>query len=156
MREKTKSVSRPALKPRFAYEHSLGPVHRRRVLSTSPFVSDHQALRSALNDQIWQVEEAANYQQAIACLCCERIDVVVCEAHLPDGTWKDLLGHIAAIPDPPVLIVSSALVDGSLCTEVRSLGGYAVLAKPFACEDTQQKLTAAWQMRTAGTGVMLR
>ena len=152
MLEKKKSVlSGSAIKPLAGCQHNLGPAYRRSILLVSPFPADHHSLRSALNDQIWSVDEVANYQKAIARLCCERIDVIVCESHLPDGTWKDLLGHLAVMTDPPILIVSSAIADDHLRIEVHTLGGYAVLAKPFTSREVQQVLTGAWQARTAGT-----
>jgi CheY-like chemotaxis protein len=150
-----KSVPGSTPKPRAGYQRNLGPAYRRRVLMVSPFAADHRSLRSALNDQTWSVDDAVNYQKAIACLCCKRIDVIVCESHLPDGTWKDLLGHIAAMPDPPLLIVSAAIVDGHLRAEVLNLGAYALLVKPFDSLEAQQMLAGAGQARTAGTASSL-
>jgi two-component system, OmpR family, KDP operon response regulator KdpE len=126
-----------------------GEAHVRRILSVSEFPADHTSLRCAFNNQSWQVEEALTYQQAVACLCRARADVVICDCHLPDGTWKDLLGHIAAIPDPPALIVSSSTGDEHIATEVRALGGYGVLKKPFKVNEVQAIVFSAWQ---AGSG----
>ena len=154
MPERKNDGHRSVVKPLASSQCGLGPAHRRRILSVSKCAADHNALRSALNDKIWQVEEAANYQQAIACLCCERVDVVVCESHLPDGTWKDLLGHIAAIPDPPALIVSSATSGDHLDIEVHNLGGHGVLSKPFNAQEAQEMLAFAWQARAAGSTFM--
>jgi DNA-binding NtrC family response regulator len=136
--------------------HAIGEAPRRKVLSVSAFTDDHQAFRQALNDQIWHVEAAANYQQAIARLRCDRMQVVVCESHLADGTWKDLLGQIAAIPDPPALIVSSEAVDEHLLTEVRNLGGYGVLLRPFKGEEVRQMLALASCTHSSQTGAGAR
>jgi DNA-binding response OmpR family regulator len=130
-----------------------GEAHVRRILSVSEFPADHSCLRRAFDNQNWQVEEASTYQQAVASLCRARADVVICDSHLPDGTWKDLLGHIAAIPDPPALIVSSATGDEHICAEVRTLGGYGVLKKPFNVNEVQQIVFSAWQARSGSVAV---
>jgi DNA-binding response OmpR family regulator len=135
---------------------AIGQAPRRRVLSVSTLADDHLTLRHALNDQIWQVEEAANYHEAIARLRCDRMQVVLCESHLPDGSWKDLLGQIAALTDPPALIVSSGAPDEHLLAEVRSLGGYSVLVKPFKGEELRQVLALACCAHTFQTGASAR
>jgi DNA-binding response OmpR family regulator len=122
----------------------IGQAFRRRVLSVSAFAADHQALRDALNPHVWQVEEAANYHEAIACLRRDRMHVVLCWSHLPDGTWKNLLSQIAALTDPPALIVGSGAPDEHLRTEVHNLGGYGVLARPFTGEELREFLALAW------------
>jgi DNA-binding NtrC family response regulator len=152
--EKEKHLRLPVTKVhRGDYRSSaIGQALRRRVLSVSALAADHQALRHALNDQVWQVEEAANYQEAIARLRCDRMHVVLCGSHLPDGSWKDLLSQIAAIPDPPALIVSSGAPDEHLCAEVHNLGGYSVLVRPFKGEEVRQMLALAYSTRTVQTG----
>jgi len=134
----------------------MGQAPRRRVLSVSAFAGDHQAFREALNDPTWQVDVAANYQQAVARLRCDRMQVVVCESHLGDGTWKDLLSQIAAISDPPALIVSSGAVDEHLVAEVHNLGGYGVLLRPFKREEVRQMLAQAFCTHTSQTGAGAR
>lgn len=121
----------------------LEPEHRRRILSISAVPTDHDSLRSILSDKLWQVDEASNYQQAVACLCRDRMDIVVCESHLPDGTWRDLLGHIAEMMDAPALIVTSRMADADFRAEVHALGGYDVLIKPFNAEEVKRVLAAA-------------
>ena len=125
-----------------------GEAHVRRVLSVSACPADHSSLRCALGDQNWQVEDALSYQQAIAYLCRARADIVICDSSLPDGTWKDLLGHMAAIPDPPAMIVSSEAGAEQIRAEVHLMGGYAVLAKPFHPDEVQQVVFSAWQSRS--------
>jgi DNA-binding NtrC family response regulator len=121
----------------------IGQALKRTVLSVSAAPADHQALRHALNDQIWRVEEAANYHEAIACLRRDRMHVVLCWPDLPEGTWKNLLSQIAALTDPPALIVGSGAPDEHLRAEVRSLGGHSVLLRPFKAEEVRQLLTLA-------------
>ena len=55
----------------------------------------------------------------------------MCEALLPDGSWKDLLVGMERTKASPVLVVTSNIADESLWAEVLNLGGYDVLAQPF-------------------------
>lgn len=55
------------------------------------------------------------------------MDFLICECHLPDGTWKDLLGHIVEMLDPAALVVTAGAVDAHFPSEVRALGRYEVM-----------------------------
>ena len=116
--------------------------HKGKILSISPVAADHHALRRILNDQLWQVDTASSYREAIAYLCRDRVDVVICECHLQDGTWKDLLGHIAEMPDPPALVVTSGAVDAHFRSEVRALGGYDAMTKPLNADEVMRVLAS--------------
>jgi len=127
--------------------------HQRTILSISAVAADHDSLRRILSDQLWEIDIASNYQEAVACLCRDRVDVVVCERHLPDGTWKDLLGHIAEMLDPPALIVTSGVVDAHFRAGVRAMGGYDVITKPFDAEEVRHLLAMADANRVSGAEV---
>jgi DNA-binding NtrC family response regulator len=127
--------------------------HQRKILSISAIAADHDSLRRILGGQLWQIDIASNYQEAVACLCRDRVDVVVCERHLPDGTWKDLLGQIAEMLDPPALIVTSGVVDAHFRAGVRAMGGYDVIIKPFDAEEVRHLLATADANRASGAEV---
>ena len=131
-------------------ENRLPTKHQGKILSISTVVADHRILRRILNDQLWQIDIASSYREAVAYFCRDRVDVVICACHLPDGTWKDLLGHIAEMPDPPALVVTSAAVDAHLRSEVRALGGYDVMTKPLNAGKVRRVLSAADPHRSAG------
>ena len=57
--------------------------------------------------------------------------VVICEAVLPDGDWRDVL-ELFAGEAAPRLIVTSRLADERLWSDVLHRGGYDVLAQPLA------------------------
>jgi DNA-binding response OmpR family regulator len=82
-------------------------------------------------------------EQALAHLTQSMISVVICEALLPDGSWKDLLEHIRHGRASPVLVVTSQLADESLWAEVLNLGGYDVLAQPFDREEVTRVVRSA-------------
>ena len=123
---------------------------RFRVLCVSPEREDLNALSFILKGSLFQMIEARTRQQAVTSLCRDRMNVVICEGTLPDGTWKDILGYIAELPDPPLLVVTSKLADENLWAEVLNLGGFDVLAKPFTAQEVNYVLAAALRRGAIG------
>jgi CheY-like chemotaxis protein len=76
------------------------------------------------------------------------MDVIICDCHLSDGTWKDVLSYIAGLTNPPAVVVTSSIAGRDLRAEVQGLGGYDVLTKPFAEEEVWHVLSAAWKHQT--------
>jgi DNA-binding response OmpR family regulator len=126
----------------------------RKILTISATLEDHDALRRILQEPAWSITRAFSCQQAIACLCRDRVGVILCDCHLPDGAWRDILSHIAAMTEPPSVIVMSATADANLRAEVRTLGGYQLLSKPFLPEEVERVVSAAWQERVE-TGALV-
>jgi DNA-binding NtrC family response regulator len=128
------------------------------ILSVSHLVEDHVYLRRLRDRARWETREAYCCREAIAAIAEQHPDVVLCEASLPDGNWKDLLEDLSRRLNPPYLIVTSHVADEHLWAEVLNMGGYDVLAKPFdpeelcrvvqfACEHHQER-----QIRRAAGG----
>jgi DNA-binding response OmpR family regulator len=145
MRQTESDVSLPA------------PIDRersRKILTISATLEDHESLRRILQEPDWSITRAFSCQQAIACLCRDRIGVILCDSQLPDGTWRDILSHIAEMTEPPSVIVTSARADANLRAEVRTLGGYQLLSQPFFPEEVGRVVSAAWRERVQ-TGALI-
>jgi DNA-binding response OmpR family regulator len=126
----------------------------RKILTISAALEDHDDLRRILQEPDWRITRAFSCQQAIACLCRDRVGVILCDCHLPDGAWRDILSHIAAMTQPPSVIVISATADANLRADVRTLGGYQLLSKPFLPEEVERVVGAAWRERVE-TGALV-
>jgi DNA-binding NtrC family response regulator len=87
-------------------------------------------------------------RQALLYVEDHSVQVIVAEADLPDGNWKDLLDIAANLPDPPQLIVFSHIADDILWAEVLNLGGYDVLPVPFAADEVLRTISLACGART--------
>jgi len=76
-----------------------------------------------------------------------RASVVLCDAELPDGGWRDVMRSLGTMGDPPLLIVTARLADNRLWAEVLNEGGHDVLAKPFRPTEVLQSITSScrWQ-----------
>jgi two-component system KDP operon response regulator KdpE len=118
-----------------------------RILCISAFPEDHDSLRRILADPVWRITSASCGQQAIQCLCRDRVEVILCDVGLPDATWRDILSQIADLTNPPTLIVAVWEADESFRAQVRALGGYDVLAKPFVAEQVKSIMSAALHPR---------
>jgi len=127
----------------------------RKVLYIGAAPEDHDSFRRILHEPSWRVTAAFSCQQAIACLCRDRIGVIVCDRHLPDGSWRDILSLIAELTEPSVVIVASEDGAATLRAEVQSLGGYEVLSKPFRPEEVSRVINAAWCERALLAGALL-
>ena len=93
---------------------------------------------------------AQTLDAAVSALQEKSISIVLCESQLQPGTWKDMLEHISAQPDPPLMIVTSRLADEYLWVEALNHGAYDVLQKPFDNEELSRVLTMAsfqWKHR---------
>ena len=126
----------------------------RKILIISVTLEDHESLCRILQEPDWSITRAFSCQQAIACLCRDRMGVILCDSQLPDGTWRDILSHIAEMTEPPSVIVTAARADANLRAEVRTLGGYQLLSKPFFPEEVGRVVSAAWRERVQ-TGALV-
>ena len=121
----------------------LSQPKRFRILSIGAKSEDYHALRAILNDPLWQITKANTCKEAIARLSRRYVPVAVCEYNLPDGSWRDILNHMAELADPPVLIVTSRQADEHLWAEVLNLGGFDILAEPFRESEVVYAIAAA-------------
>ena len=121
----------------------------RKLLFVGANPEDHRSLRRILHDPEWRMISAFSCQQAIAYLCRDRMGVIVCDRHLPDGTWIDILSYIAELTDRSDVIVVSSTTDSHFRAEVRGLGGFEVLSKPFLPEEVRRIVLEAWENKMA-------
>ena len=117
------------------------------ILSVSSVPEDHQSLRRILRDPRWSLSVAASCREAREHLTWHRTAIVICEGNLPDKGWKDLLHYADEYSEPLSLIVTSALPNKYLWRDVRNLGGYDVLPKPFDEQEVRGMLARAIHRR---------
>ena len=118
------------------------------ILSLSPCPDDHQALADILQPYEWTMHRASTLPGSTPLLRCHPISVVVCDHELPPHSWKDLLLEVAALPRPPLIIVTSLHADDYLWAEALNLGAYDVLRKPYDAAEVRRTLSLAvlhWQ-----------
>jgi DNA-binding response OmpR family regulator len=95
-------------------------------------------------DANWKLFTARGCKDGMAQLDREQIPIVICEAQLPDGSWKDVLSRLAPILKPPLLLVASHQANEPLWSEVLNLGGFDLLATPFRQVEVGYAIGSAW------------
>jgi DNA-binding NtrC family response regulator len=123
------------------------------VLSIASFGEDHISLKEILTNPsgapfvggMWRVESSFTPRAAMERLRAERIPIVLCANDPHSEAWKEMLDHLAALPEPPCLIVTSQQADDRLWVEALNLGAYDVLAKPFDRSEVLRTVGNAWQ-----------
>jgi DNA-binding NtrC family response regulator len=127
------------------------------VLSISPNEEDHTVLKGIFKAAEWRLYSEAKWhlhpvltlQSATTVLQQIRIPLVLCDTDLSSGGWREIVAQTAALPDFPLVIVSSRMADADLWAEALNLGAYDVLAKPFDAQEVTRILSLAWLHWTA-------
>ncbi len=118
-----------------------------RILHVTPSETDHAFLRSVFKHPNWQIHRVQNCDDASAFMLRSPLSVVLSEAILPDGSWKEILEQTRRSLDMPNLVVTSRLADDRLWAEVLNLGGWDVLSTPFEAAELIRVLFAASRLR---------
>jgi len=114
------------------------------VLFVGSHSEDRQALQEIFAHTNWRLTTVDTPARAIATLRSEHHAVVICERHIQEGSWKDLLERTRTMPSHPLLIVTSHHPDNYLWAEALNLGAYDVLPKPFDRQEVVHVVSAAW------------
>jgi DNA-binding NtrC family response regulator len=122
---------------------SLGNADQVVVLSVAP-AEDQRRLRSIFSRTRWRLIEATTIDSALKQLQQTAAGIVVCDAKLPDGTWKDLRRRVAGFRTRPLVVVSGWHASDSLWAEALNEGAYDVLSKPFDKAEVIRILSLAW------------
>lgn len=118
------------------------------IVSVSPAPEDHESLQRCLSDP-WILHRAFDLREATELLRARTgTPVVVCERDLQPTAWKQLLVELAAVAEPPLLIVTSRCPDERLWAEALNLGAHDVLAKPIDSWELTRTLHSAWDQWT--------
>lgn len=88
-----------------------------------------QARRTLASD--FNVMTAHSYRSALRELSLHSIDAIVCDEHLTDGDWKDLVSRLVTSAQQPRVVVLATQLDARFWAEALSLGAYDVLLRPL-------------------------
>ena len=116
-----------------------------RILVVTPKEHEVSTLSHILGHSAWTLTTASDIGSACGLLRQHHVHVVMCDARLEDGTWKDMLDVIADLPEPPQLIVTASHADDRLWAEVLNLGAWDVLVKPYRPKEVYRTIHLAWQ-----------
>jgi DNA-binding NtrC family response regulator len=72
-----------------------------------------------------------------------QVQVVVTDAALPDGDWREVLHIVAQAGINIEVVVCSRLGDHKLSMDVLEHGAYDVLVEPYECEEVRRIVETA-------------
>lgn len=102
-----------------------------RVLFVSGRHDDARRLSRMLDALPLRLDHAESIMQARAKLQTDDFDVILTEAVLPDGTWRDVLRLVRDCTRELEVIVTDPHADARFWAEALNLGAYDLLAQPF-------------------------
>jgi len=131
---------------------------RTGVLFVSPHSEDATVLSRMLGSLPVPLEHVADLRHARATIQAEPYQVILTEAILPDGTWRDVVDMARRLTPGPAVIVTDASADARFWAEALNLGAYDLIAQPFAAAEVRRILSYACsrlsdKSRTAATAV---
>jgi len=121
---------------------------RSRILFVSGHRDDARQITQMLHALPVAVDHAASLQHARAQLRRDEYDVILTEAALPDGTWRDALRLARECPNELEVIVTDPHADARLWAEALNVGAYDLIAQPFYEPEVRRILYNACSRRT--------
>ncbi len=103
------------------------------VLDDEPRI--RRVLEMALSDMGYTVVLAQDLAQARERLTAERVQLVLADLQLPDGTGLDLLGEIRADRDDIPVILMTAFGTVETAVQAMKLGAFDYVVKPFSVDE---------------------
>jgi two-component system KDP operon response regulator KdpE len=98
-------------------------------------------IRTALENESYQVTEAGTYSSALQAIQNQRLDMIILDLGLPDGDGLDLIKHLRTWSKLPVLVLSARVTDQD---KIKALdaGADDYLSKPFSTGELLARVRA--------------
>ena len=114
---------------------STTPEKRERILLVDDDAEMRSLLTDVLNDEGYEVLQAANGAEALILLHRETVAAILLDKNMPGLSGMDLLPGLRLIcPHTPVIIIT-AFGDDHTSMEAEERGGSGVLFKPFRMDE---------------------
>ena len=110
------------------------------ILFVSPHREDATVVSRMLGPLSVSIECVADVKQARVKMQSGTYEVILSAAHLPDGTWLDVLDVARRVAPHAEVIVTDRDADTRFWAEALNLGAYDLIAQPFASGEVQRIL----------------
>lgn len=120
---------------------------RNGVLFVSPSAKDAESLSEMLQALSIPLVHARTLSQARRKLDGQDFGVVLTEADLPDGNWKDVLTLARGEVSGSEVVVTTPQADTGLWLDVLESGAYDLVCQPFCSFEVQRILSNALSER---------
>lgn len=118
------------------------------VLFVSPDVEAAGKLAGIVKDLPARLSHVVTLAEANRSAARESYGVILTEAELPDGTWRDMLRLSVGLQDGPPVVVTSTHADARLWMDALDAGAMDVVAKPFDRSELHRILAIALHEHT--------
>ena len=116
---------------------------RRRILLVDDEQDIVDILREYLSDQ-YDVDSAANANQAIKQIHAKRPDLVFLDINMPGTNGVEALRLIKQIDKTIPVLMLTANADNALAAEAIKLGAFSYIPKPLNLNYVKHMIAAAW------------
>ena len=120
------------------------------ILLVGEYKKDRLLLHEISRRVGWRLFEVRDRRRAMEFLERHPVQVVVAERDVPNWGWKEVLGDLRRLENPPQLIVASHAPDEALWAEVLNIGGYDVLPQPLERDEVERVIASAWRHHEVG------
>jgi two-component system, NtrC family, response regulator PilR len=90
-----------------------------------------------------RVKLTKNLKEAMAAIERGRIDIVLSDIKLPDGTGVELLNRIKTLPEKPPVLLMTAFGNTDAAVQAMKMGAFYYITKPFKLEELKLLLERA-------------
>jgi DNA-binding NtrC family response regulator len=113
------------------------------ILFISPSLHAARVLEAVLSEIFIPVEHVTCLKEAASRLQSGQFRVILTEAKLRDGGWRDVLRISQQTASPSQVIVNQPFADARFWAEAINLGAFDVLAQPFDRAEIHRILQSA-------------
>ncbi|MEZ5400991.1 MAG: hypothetical protein R2729_15075 [Bryobacteraceae bacterium] len=124
-----------------------------RILVVTQGCTEYERLASLFSQSSWSAEcvrKASDARQRLA--QPNPPGVVLCEARLPDGGWRDVLAAAGVGPGAPRVIVMARPANDDLWQEVLEGGAFDLVSLPVDSRELFRVVSLAWNHWAAHRG----
>lgn len=118
-------------------------VENKTILVVDDEESIREMLEMALKKWGYRPKMAASVKEGIAALERGRIDVVLTDIKLPDGTGIELLSRLKTLPEKPPVLLMTAFGNTEAAVQAMRMGAFYYVTKPFKLEELKLLLERA-------------
>lgn len=113
-----------------------------RILFIDDDESDHRTLRVILSDKF---EVVSYYRGALAVDYVKQVrpDLILLDIRMPDIDGLTVLRGVAALPEPPPVVILTGMRDTRMVVQAMRLGAIDYLVKPFRLVDLEKAIRYA-------------
>ena len=119
------------------------------ALLISPLEKDRDFRQRIFSDEGWTLYCVPSLGSALRFLRRRVMPVVITEADLPVGTWREVVTVMRLLPTAPPVIVVALAADAHLWAKAMTSGARDVLVKPFNKAEVVRVLKSLWAVRRA-------